>query len=133
MCYHKTTQKTTLFALFLILSNSPYQCILILYAWRHDVINVDTVIQIVIGIFVIGGAIVGFFVMQKGQNMKIEQLQKDLDKTKDDLQLAIDDTRRKQSLNTSKQIQSEKDIVAINVKLDHILALLEEIKRNGHA
>ncbi len=99
----------------------------------HVVVNVDTVIQIVIGIFVIGGAIVGFFVMQKGQNMKIEQLQKDLDKTKDDLQTAIDDVRRKQSLNTAKQIQSEKDIVAINVKLDHILALLEEIKRNGHA
>jgi len=95
-------------------------------------IEIDLVIQIGIGIFVIGSAIVGFFVMQKGQNMRIEQLQKDLDKTKDDLQAAIDELRRKQSLNTNNQIKTEKELIKIDAKLDHILEALEDLKRNGH-
>ena len=67
-------------------------------------VQIDIVVQIVVGIVFIGGGIVGFFVMQKGQNMKIEQLQKE-----------VDELKRKQSLSTSYQIETEKFIAEINI------------------
>ncbi len=82
-------------------------------------IDVNTVIEIAIGIFVIGGGVIGFFVMQKGQNMKIEQLQKE-----------VDDLKRKQSLSTEHQIETEKVIVEINTKLQHIMLAIDDLK-NG--
>jgi hypothetical protein len=83
-------------------------------------VDLSTVIEIIIGIFVIGGGVIGFFVMQKGQNMKIEQLQKE-----------VDDLKRKQSLSTSHQIETEKFIAEINIKLEHIMKAIDEIK-NGN-
>lgn len=82
-------------------------------------IQIDIVVQIIVGIFIIGGGIIGFFVMQKGQNMKIEQLQKDLDELK-----------RKQSESTKHQIETEGLVREINVKLEHIMLAIDELK-NG--
>lgn len=83
-------------------------------------IQIELVVQIVVGIFLVGGGIVGFFVMQKGQNMKIEQLQKE-----------VDILKQKQSDFSHYQIITEKDLIAINVKLDHILEAIGELK-NGN-
>lgn len=95
-------------------------------------IDVKLVIYIIVAIVSVGGAIVTFFQMQTRQNMKIEQLQKDLDKAKDDLQVAIDELRRKQSINTTNQIKTEKELIKIDAKLDHILEAIEDLKRNGN-
>ena len=83
-------------------------------------VAVDTVVQIAIGIFVILGAVISFFVMQKGQNMKIEQLQKDFDELK-----------RKQSESTRHQIETEGLVREINVKLEHIMIAIDDLKKNG--
>ncbi len=85
-------------------------------------IQIDTVIQIAIGLFVILGAVIGFFVMQKGQNMKIEQLQKDLAKLE-----------RKQSESTAHQIETEGLVREINVKLEHIMVAIDDLKKNGQS
>ncbi len=84
-------------------------------------IQVDTVIQIAVGAFVILGAIIGFFVMQKGQNMKIEQLQKDIKKLYE-----------KQSKSTEHQIETEGLVREINVKLEHIMLAIDDLKKNAH-
>lgn len=81
-------------------------------------IKLELLIQIVVGIIVIGGGIVSFFVMQKGQNMKIEQLEKD-----------ITDLTRKLSDYTGRQIQTEKAIVEINATLKHIAEAIDELKK----
>lgn len=78
-------------------------------------IEIKTFIEIVIGIVVIVGGIVSTIL--KGQNMKIEQLRKE-----------IDELKRKQSIATSNQIRTEKNMVAINVKLNHILEAIEDLK-----
>ena len=98
---------------------TKYSYYVIIYVFGGDMIDLSTVIEIIAGVIIIGGAIVGFFVMQKGQNMKIEQLQKDIDALK-----------KKQTESTAHQIDTEKDLVAINVKLDHILEAIEDLK-NG--
>lgn len=108
-------------------------------------IQLDTLIQILVGVFVIGGGIVGFFTMQKGQNMRIAQLEKDMQEMKSayekELEMikatnekALTEVRRKQSISTTNQIKTEKDLVAINAKLDHILEAIGEIKneRSNH-
>lgn len=95
-------------------------------------IQLNTLVEILVGVFVVSGGIVGFFVMQKGQNMKIEQLQKDAERNKIELQREIDDLKHKQSVATSNQIKTEKDLVAIQTKLDHILEAVEDLKTNGH-
>ena len=83
------------------------------------VVELNTMIEIIMGIIIIGGAVISFFVMQKGQNMKIEQLK-----------VEVEELKRKQSLSTTNQIRTEKDLVAINVKLDHILEAIEDLKNN---
>ena len=95
-------------------------------------IDIKLLIGIIGGLVAISTGIVGFFTMQTRQNMKIEQLQKDLDKAKDDLQAAIDELRRKQSMNTNNQIKTEKELIKIDAKLDHILEAIEDLKSNGH-
>ena len=82
-------------------------------------VQIDIVVQIIVGIVLIGGGVISFFVMQKGQNMKIEQLQKE-----------VDELKRKQSLSTSYQIETEKFIAEINIKLEHIAKAIDELK-NG--
>ncbi len=82
-------------------------------------IQIDTVIQIAVGAFFILGAIIGFFVMQKGQNMKIEQLQKE-----------VDELKRKQSKSTEHQIETEGLVREINVKLEHIMLAIDDLKNN---
>lgn len=84
-------------------------------------IDIKLVIYIGLAILSIGGAIVTFFQMQTRQNMKIAQLQKD-----------IEELKRKQSIATSNQIKTEKDLVAINVKLEQILEAINDLKSNGH-
>ena len=84
-------------------------------------IDIKLVIYIAVAILSVGGAIVTFFQMQTRQNMKIDQLQKD-----------INDLKKKQSLNTGHQIETEKFIAEINVKLEHIAKSIDDLKRNGH-
>ncbi len=83
-------------------------------------IEIKILIGIIGGVIALGGGIVGFFTMQTRQNMKIEQLQKE-----------VDDLKRKQSLSTTNQIKTEKDLIAINVKLDHIIEAIDDLKKNG--
>lgn len=85
-------------------------------------IELDTLIQIFVGIFVIGGGIISFFVMQKGQNMKIKQLQIDITKLE-----------KKQSKSTEHQIETEGLVREINVKLEHIMSAIDDLKRNGQS
>ena len=92
-------------------------------------VEIKYLIYIIGAVITIGGAVVGFFTMQTRQNMKIEQLQKDLTSAKHDLQTAIDDLRRKNSDTNGRQIKTEKELIKIDTKLDHILEALEEIKR----
>ncbi len=82
-------------------------------------IDLSTVIEIIAGIIIIGGGIVGFFVMQKGQNMKISQLRTEVNELKD-----------KQTKSEEHQNETEKFIAEINVKLEHIAKSIDEIK-NG--
>lgn len=83
-------------------------------------IDLKLVIYIALAIFTIGGAIVSFFVMQKGQNMKIAQLEKD-----------IAELQRKQSKSTEHQIETEGLVREINVKLEHIMLAIDDLKKNG--
>ena len=82
-------------------------------------VQIDIVVQIVVGIFIVGGGIIGFFVMQKGQNMKIAQLRTEVNELKD-----------KQTKSEEHQNETEKFIAEINVKLEHIAKSIDEIK-NG--
>ena len=84
-------------------------------------IDIKLVIYIAVAILSVGGAIVTFFQMQTRQNMKIDQLQKD-----------INDLKKEQSTNTAHQIETEKFIAEINVKLEHIAKAIDDLKRNGH-
>jgi len=95
-------------------------------------IDLKLVIYIAIAILSIGGAVITFFQMQTRQNMKIDQLQKDLDHTKEELQEAINDLRRKQSKSTEHQIETEGLVREINVKLEHIMLAIDDLKRNGN-
>lgn len=81
-------------------------------------IDVKFLIYIVAGIISIGGAIIAFFQMQTRQNMKIKEMEKD-----------IDEIKRKQSTSTGHQIETEKAIVEINTKLDHIVKSIDELKK----
>ena len=85
-------------------------------------IDMKTVVYIIIGIVTIGGAVVTFFTMQTRQNMKIDQLEKD-----------ILDIKGRQTRATTYQIETEKNIVEINTKLDNIIQTLDELKKNGCA
>ena len=95
-------------------------------------VDIKLVIYIATAVLAIGGAIVTFFQMQTRQNMKIDQLDKDLDHTRDELQEAINELRRKQSINTTNQIKTEKDLIRIEEKLDNILEAVKDLKKNGH-
>ena len=95
-------------------------------------INIKLLIGIITGLIGISGGIVTFFTMQTRQNMKIEQLQKDIKYNKDEVHEAISELRRKQSINTSNQIKTEKELIKIDAKLDHILEAIEDLKSNGH-
>ena len=81
-------------------------------------IDLKFVIYIIVGIISIGGAVIAFFQMQTRQNMKIEELQKD-----------VEELKRKQSASTGYQIETEKAIVEINTKLDHIVKSIDELKK----
>ena len=95
-------------------------------------VELDTLIQILVGIFFIGGGIISFFVMQKGQNMKIDQLKIDADKLKEDLEKEIESLKKKQSKSTEHQIETEGLVREINVKLEHIMLAIDDLKKNGN-
>ena len=80
-------------------------------------IDIGNLIYILVGIVTIGGAIIAFFTMQTRQNMKIADLEKRLDKAEERL-----------SQQSHYQIQTEKDIIRINEKLDTILEAITELK-----
>ncbi len=84
-------------------------------------VEIKILLGIIGGVIALGGGIVGFFTMQTRQNMKIEQLQRE-----------VKELKRKQSDFSHYQIASEKDLVAINVKLDHILDAIEDLKKSGN-
>lgn len=81
-------------------------------------IDLKLVIYIVIAIISVGGAIITFFQMQTKQNMKITQIE-----------IEIDVLKRKQSKSTKHQIQTEKLVSEINIKLEHISKAIDELKR----
>ena len=83
-------------------------------------IDLKLVIYIAIAVLTIGGAVVGFFTMQTRQNMKINQLEKD-----------IEELKRKQSKSTEHQIETEGLVREINVKLEHIAKSIDDLKKNG--
>jgi len=85
-------------------------------------IDIKTVVYLIVGIITIGGAVIAFFTMQTRQNMKIEQAAKD-----------ISDMKDKQTKATHYQIETEKNIVEINTKLDNIIQSIEELKNGGCA
>jgi len=66
------------------------------------------------------GGIVGFFVMQTRQNMRIGQLEKDLNCL-----------GAKQSKTSKNQTDTEKAIISINEKLDRLLKDMAELKQRG--
>ena len=84
-------------------------------------IDIKLVIYIGMAIITLGGSVITFFVMQKEQNMRIKALEKALSKLEE-----------KQSKSTAHQIETEKDLVAINVKLEQILEAINDLKSNGH-
>ena len=80
-------------------------------------IDIKTLVGIVVGMAGIMGGIIAFFVMQNTQNMKIKGLED-----------RMDSAERKQTTQTGYQIETEKNVLAINGKLDHILEAIAEIK-----
>ena len=84
---------------------------------------IDIKLVIYIGVVAISlvGSIVTFFVMQKEQNMKIKQLEKD-----------IIILQGKQSKSTEHQIETEGLVREINVKLEHIMVAIDDLKKNGN-
>lgn len=83
-------------------------------------IDIKEVIYIILGLITIGGGVVGFFVMQTRQNMKIEQLEKE-----------VKDVKSKQAKATGHQIETEKTLEVIGTKLDRLLVDMEELKKQG--
>ena len=83
-------------------------------------IDIKDFIYLIAGIITIFGGIVGFFVMQTKQNMRIEQLEKDLNCLGE-----------KQSRTSKNQTDTEKAIISINEKLDRLLKDMEELKERG--
>lgn len=83
-------------------------------------IDIKLVIYIIVASVTIIGSIVTFFVMQKEQNMKIKALEKALEKLE-----------KKQSKSTEHQIETEGLVREINVKLEHIMVAIDDLKKNG--
>jgi len=83
-------------------------------------VDIRTLIYIVIGLISIGGTIGAFFTMQTKQNMKIEVLERE-----------VDDVKRKQSLATGHQIETEKTLGILLTKIDRLLKDMEELKKSG--
>lgn len=85
-------------------------------------IDLNILVPILVGLVIIGGAIITFFQMQTRQNMKIDTLEKE-----------VMELERKQAEQSHYQIQTEKDIVRINEKLDTILEAICELKDRRRA
>ena len=83
-------------------------------------IDIKDVVYIILALITIGGGIVGFFVMQTRQNTKIQQLEKE-----------ITDVKKTQNSHNGHQIETEKAIISINEKLDHLLKDMDELKAKG--
>jgi len=83
-------------------------------------VDIKTLFYIIGGLLTIGGAVVTFFNMQVRQNMKIEQLEKDINMLKE-----------KASSQSKYQISTEKDIVKMNEKLDNLIDMMKELKDRG--
>ena len=90
-------------------------------------IDLKYVLYVMLSFITIGGAIVKFFQMQTKQNMRLEQMEKDQQ-----------ETHRKPSKQTEFQIKTEKDIVELSGKIDHIdskvdmvLDMMKDLKDQG--
>ncbi len=82
-------------------------------------IEIKFLLGIVALIVTVGGSVVTFFTMQTRQNMRIKQLETE-----------VIELKRKQSLNTAHQIDTEKSIGIINTKLDHLIQVIDELKKS---
>ena len=91
-------------------------------------INLTAVLSIAVGLLAVGGAVVGFFVMQNTQNMRITAVEKEVCRIKDE---DIAELKHKMSEQSRYQIATEKAIIEINGKLDHILEAIAELKKKG--
>lgn len=91
-------------------------------------INLTAVLSIAGGLIAVGGAVVTFFVMQNTQNMRITAVEKEVCRIKDE---DIAELKHKLSKQSEYQIATEKAIIEINGKLDHILEAIAELKKKG--
>lgn len=90
-------------------------------------IDLKYVLYVMISFITIGGAIVKFFQMQTKQNMRLEQMEKDQH-----------EVQRKASKQTEFQIDTEKNIIKLDGKIDHlddkidtILDMMKDLKEQG--
>jgi hypothetical protein len=81
-------------------------------------VDLKTVLIITGALIIQGGAVVKFFQMQTAQNMKIS-----------DLENKVKEVKEKQTLQTGYQIETEKNVIRIDTKLDSILSALEDLKK----
>lgn len=91
-------------------------------------INLSVLIPVILGTLAIGGSVVGFFVMQNTQNMKIAALEKEVCRIK---QEDIADLRSAVTRQGIAITSTDKTIGEINIKLDHILEAIAELKKRG--
>lgn len=83
-------------------------------------VDVATLIEIIIGIIFIGGSIGTFYTMQTRQNMKIKELEKEVEQLQKDL-----------SVEREKRISTGEAIVKIFEQLKHISESVDELKKKG--
>ena len=89
-------------------------------------INLTAVLSIAGGLILVGGSVVGFFVMQNTQNMRITSLEKEVVRIKAE---DIGELKNNMTKHAEVQVASEKMIIEINGKLDHILEAIAELKK----
>lgn len=89
-------------------------------------INLTALLSIAGGIIAVGGAIVGFFNMQVRQNMKIDALEKEVCRIKQEDIAELRETVTRQGTAIT---STDKTIGEINIKLDHILEAIAELKK----
>ena len=90
-------------------------------------IDMKYVLYVLVSFITVGAAIVKFFQMQTKQNMEIDQMKREQE-----------DQKRKMSEQSKYQIQTEKNIIAINGnltnlddKMNIVLVMMKELKDSG--
>lgn len=91
-------------------------------------INLTAVLSIAGGLILVGGSVVTFFVMQNTQNMKIAALEKEVCRIKQEDIVELRSAVTRQGIAIT---STDKTIGEINIKLDHILEAIAELKKKG--